>query len=210
MKTLLWAIATVVLLPTSARTQTWILLEGGLNIANQSDPGSLVEGTVWSPHVGFLGGVSATFTMYAGITIESGIRFVQKGLISDWSTIPTGSVHAILTSNYLDVPIYVGIGLVDFGPQLCLIAGPAFSYLLSAHSDAIIQNMGHFSLDRKSWYYSYDATLDGGLRLTRLLSDKYRLQLTGLYSLGVVKLDTHGSNEKTRDIRIALGIGYAP
>ena len=210
MKRASWITLSIIVCVLSGRAQESIEVQGGVNIANLSDPGNLVAGAVWKSRLGFTGGILANIVIGDRIFICPGLRFVQKGTKSEWSSAMTGDVKSTVTNNYLELPVYLKYEVADFGSHLFLMGGPSFSYLLSSRSDGTWQLFdGNFSADTKEQYKSYDISFDLGLSAQTPLSDKVAIVATGLYSYGFVKIGTMGSNEQTRDIRVMIGVSYS-
>ena len=180
----------------------------GANIANLSNPGNLVSSATWYSRVGIVGGVSVTFPVSTNLAVEPGFRFVQKGTKSKWSYLSKDDVQSTLTNSYLELPVYLKYQLADFGSRLWVQGGPTISYLLSSWAKGTMSSFGEFSFDVIDDYRRYDASLDFGIVLDNPLSSDWELSLGALYSLGLVKINKSDSNEKTRDIRLMVGISY--
>lgn len=202
------AVATV-FFALSSFGQVSLEVQGGLNIANLSDPGNLIAGGVWKSRPGFTGNVSIEAQLADRLTLCPGLRFVQKGTKSEWSSSMTGQATASLTNNYLELPLYIKWQVADFSSKLFAIGGPSISYLLSSRMEGTTALYGSNSAGTKNQYKSYDASFDLGLSLQIRLNNVTSLLATGLYSYGFVKISTLGSNEQTRDVRFLIGGSYA-
>lgn len=189
------------------KSQT-IEIYGGTNIANLSDPGNLIAGGVWKSSVGFIGGISAAFSLTEKLFVNPGIRYVQKGTKSEWTSQITGNVKATLTNSYLELPIYFKFEYANIGSQLFVIGGPSFAYLINSKTEADMQLFGHSSLNNKNDYESYDITFDLGLSSATQLNKQISILASVMYSFGVVKVSKLGSNEATRDLKILVGLSY--
>ena len=208
----------IYLLPTHA--QSVLEFQAGLNVASLSDPGNLASTAVWNTRTGFIGAVTTDFTLSDEFSINSGIRFVQKGMKSEFFYSPD-MIRGTLTLNYLEVPVYLKFKIADLGTKLFVLGGPTFSYLLRSTWEANSDVNGEFSgySDAGIKYKNYDASVDVGLSTQTPFSAGLSILATAFYSYGVVKIsdsisDGSGgriatnSNEKTRDIRVMIGVDY--
>jgi len=201
-------IVTILLSALSGQAQVSLEVQGGLDIANLSDPGNLIEGAVWKSRFGFAGTASTSIQIMDGLLFSPGFRFVQKGTKSEWSSSSTGQVNAALTNNYLELPVYLKWEIADFTSKLFVTGGPTLSYLLSSRMEGTSQLYGSSFRDARDDYKSYDASFDIGLSMQTPLGSNIALLATGLYSYGLVKISDLGSNEQTRDLRLLIGISY--
>jgi hypothetical protein len=192
-----------------AHTQVSIDFQGGMNYANFTNPGNLVAGAVWTSRDGFVGGISVSIPINDRVMVWPGIRFVQKGTHSEWSSGWTGHVNASVTNGYLEIPVYLKCTIADFGPKFFFIGGLAFSSLINSHTEGTTELFGNSSRDTQSQYKWYDASVDFGLSLRLPATQSTAITATGLYSFGVVRISDQGSNEQTRDIRFLLGISFS-
>ncbi len=142
MKRTTFIIAIILLFPLSMRAQISLQVHGGLNIANLSDPGNLVEGAVWKSRLGLVASASTSIPMTDRLSISPGLRFVQKGTRSEWSSFSTGHVDAKVTNSYLELPAYLEWRVLAFGARLYVVVGPTFSYLLNSRMEATTQLYG--------------------------------------------------------------------
>lgn len=194
---------------SSLEAQTSIAFQGGLNVANLSDPGNLVPGAVWSTRLGFVGTVSIDLPLGSRVSISPGLRFVQKGTKSDWALWVTGRVQTTLTNNYLELPIYAKYSLLSTETRLSILLGPSLGYLLSSQTSGSTQYYGPFSHDVKEDYKRYDLSLDAGFEIQTPVNHTISLVGAATYSFGLVKISQKGSNEQTRDIRLTIGAAYS-
>jgi hypothetical protein len=214
------AIFTIIyLLPTHA--QTVLEFQAGLNVASLSDPGNLAPTAVWNTRTGFIGAVSTNFGLSDEFSINSGLRFVQKGMKSEFFWPTEGMIRGTLTLNYLEVPVYIKFKIADLGTRLFVFGGPTFSYLLHSKQEANSDLHGDVSggSDAGIKYKNYDASVDVGLSTQTPFSADLSILATAFYSYGLVKISdtiSDGSgwsmatntNEKTRDIRVMIGVAY--
>jgi hypothetical protein len=192
-----------------SQSQTIIEIKGGTNIANLSDPGNLSPSAVWETRLGFVGDISASYEITPMVEIQTGFRFSQKGTKSESTMFTTHDVHATLTNNYIEIPVYLKYRIIDFTPQLFVMGGPAYSYLTSSRIESNDPVLGAVSFDSKSDYKTYDFSLDAGLGLRTPINDNLYFVSSAIYSFGLVKISKAPSNEKTRDIKLSVGLAYA-
>lgn len=190
----------IVFFTHSSFGQVSLEVQGGLNIANLSDPGNLIAGGVWKSRLGFSGNISTNIQLAERLMLYPGLRFVQKGTRSEWSSSITGQVNASLTNNYLELPLHIKWEVADFSSKLFAIGGPSISYLLSSRMEGTTALQGSNSGDTKDQYKSYDASIDLGLSLEIPLNNAISLLATGLYSYGFVKISTLGSHTANQDV----------
>lgn len=205
-----FSIAIILLFTFPLAAQVTIEVQGGLNIANLSDPGNLVEGAVWSSRPGLVTSLSMSIHMAEKLLLSPRLRFVQKGTKSEWSWSSTEDINGTITNNYLELPVYFQWQAFDFGPRLFVTSGPAFSYLLSSRAEATSTMHGYSSRDSRNDYKSYDASFDLGISLRSGFSNNVEFLATGFYSFGFIKISDRGSNEQSRDIRFLIGLSYSP
>ncbi|MBK7256288.1 MAG: PorT family protein [Ignavibacteriae bacterium] len=192
-----------------ADAQISIACQGGLNFANLSDPGNLAPTAVWSTQLGFVGLVSANFPIGAGFSVSPGFRFVQKGTRSDWFLSPYGTFAINMYHSYIELPVYVKYALIDSRVRLSLLMGPSLGHLVSSRAKGTITSEGNVSFDVTEDYRSYDCSIDAGLECETPISETFSIVGSAAYSLGLVKIYKMGGNERTRDIRVMVGIGYS-
>jgi hypothetical protein len=211
MKHLAHTLVTLILVFTSLQAQSSIDIQGGLNITKFSAPGNLVPGAVWTNRIGFVGGWALSFPLADELFLSPGLRFVDKGVKSQWSggDFMIGNVETNVTNAYLEVPIYLKYRFVDNGSQLFVIGGPAVGYLMRSRSDVTTDVLGSESFDTKGDYKSYDISIDFGLFCQIPVAKSLAIAATGAYSIGVVKISQMGSNERTRDVRVTVGVLYS-
>jgi hypothetical protein len=192
-----------------AHAQISIACQGGMNFANLSDPGNLAPGAVWSTRGGSVGLISANFPIGGGFSVTPGFRFVQKGTKADWTAPGLGTFASNLNNSYLELPVYAKYDLIDGQFRLSLLMGPSLGYLVSSRGEATISSVGHFLVDMKEYYKSYDCSVDAGLECATPISATFAIVGSATYSMGLVKIYDMGGNERTRDIRVMVGVAYS-
>jgi len=202
-------IAIILVSALSLHSQESFDLQGGLNIANLSDPGNLIEGGVWYSRLGFVTSASTNIYLTSGWFISPGFRFVQKGTKSEWSSVSIGQVNATVTNTYLELPVYLQWEIVNFGSKLFVVGGPTYSYLLRSRMEGTSERYGYSSRDSKDDYKSYDASIDLGLSIRSPIADNIQFLATTFYSFGFIKISSRESNEQSRDVRLMIGISYS-
>jgi hypothetical protein len=195
----------VLLVARGACGQSTIEIQGGINIANFSDPGNLITGAAWKTHFGFLGSVSTEFPVSENLIINPGLRFVQKGTKSQWWSVWTGNVAATITNNYLEVPVYLRYRLIGITPELSLFGGPSVGYLVSSHTEGTMQLFGPVSSNTRADYKKIDLSFDIGFSAQNPVNEHLAIVAAASYSLGLIRISQLGSNERTRDLRVTVG-----
>ncbi len=196
---LIWAI--------TVRAQVAVVVAGGINLANLSDPGNLAQGATWKTRPGFIATASVSIPFYQKLSILPGLRYVQKGTNVDLAgPFPLQGTSSV-TLHYLEVPVYLRWQIVDIRPKIFVMGGPTMSYLLSA-GIKVHSQYGDMSSDWTDLYKRYDASIDLGLSVQTPVSNNISLDLAGIYSYGFIKISTKGSQEQTRDAVFLLGIAY--
>jgi len=193
---------------SDSQSQTLVEIQCGVNVAKLSDPGNLISGVHWKTRLGFIGGISTLLSATENVLIHIGLRYVQKGVKSEWYSLFYGNVEAMLTNQYIELPLYIKVACADFGTQVFVFGGPSFSYLLSSTQTADTQFMGHISQNSKEDYRSYDITCDAGLSTSTPLNEHISLTVSTLYSFGVVHVSRFESDMATRDLRIMIGTSF--
>ena len=192
-----------VLIASVADSQYAIELQGGTNIANLSNPGHLDQSATWTTRVGFVGEALTTFKISDEWNLQTGLRFIQKGTKANYI------FNSTVTINYVELPIYAQYQLTNFFPRIFVVAGPAFSYLTNAYTQGTSSIYGSYSNSSIEQFQSYDISFDAGLSLRNPITEHVSIVGSALYSNGFVKIDKiPDSNEKTRDVRIAIGLAY--
>jgi len=193
-----------VLISSVADSQYAIELQGGTNIANLSNPTHLDPSATWTTRVGVVGEALTTFTVSDEWNLQTGLRFIQKGTKTHFSLI-----NSTVTINYVELPIYAQYQLANFFPRIFIVGGPAFSYLTNAYMQGTSSIYGSYSHNSIQQFQSYDISLDAGLSIRNPISEHFSIVGSAMYSNGFVKIDkVPDSNEKTRDVRIAIGLAY--
>jgi hypothetical protein len=184
-------------------------IQAGINFANLSDPGNLIQGAKWLTTYGIVGSVSTRFEIGSNISLAPGLRFIQCGTKAEWSTMILGNINSSVTNNYLELPVYLSYMLIDNIAKIFLIGGPTVSYLVSSRTEGTTQFMGSVSYDSKKDYKTTNASIDLGLSSMFPLNEKIFLVASTIYSYGLMKISAQGSNERTRDFMILVGISYS-
>ena len=208
MKYIMFVVLFVLCISIYSQSQTIIEIQGGTNIANLSNPNNLGAGAVWKTRVGFVGGISTNFNLSDKLYLNPGVRFVQKGTKSEWTSVMTGDVKATLTNNYLELPIYAKYEFANIGSHLFMVGGPSFAYLLTSNMEGDMQLLGHSSVDSKADYKTYDITFDIGLSSKTIINEHFSFLASAMYSFGFIKVSKLGSDEATRDVKLLIGLSY--
>lgn len=201
--------ALIFFVAVSTKAQDLIGIQGGVNFANLSNPGNLVAGAVWTTRAGIVGGAFASVDVGLGLFLQPEIRFVQKGTDAEFDTPLDGHLTSSVAINYIEVPLYLKYRLFDWKFPLSIIAGPAFSHLMSSIGKMNSSTSGNWSGDVKDFYKAYDISADAGVATQYQISSNIYVVGSLMYSFGLVKISTMKSDEMTRDIRLECGISYA-
>ncbi|HUS03797.1 MAG TPA: porin family protein [Chitinophagaceae bacterium] len=160
-------------------------------------------------HTGFYAGGYASIPVGAGISLEPGAFYSQKGYEM------TGSIEsktlgflgagakAKLQSEYIDIPILLKANL---GSGLQIFAGPQFSYLIKANLNTTAGLLGidllNNDMDVTKQFNQWDAAITGGIGYK--LSNG--ININASYDYGLSKIDKN-QNSKAYNYAIKLGVG---
>jgi len=186
---------------TTSISQIALEFEAGRNFANASPP-SLAPTADWKTRSGYVGALLASFPLSTRLSVQTGLRFIQKGTKIDFVYDLTA------THNYIEFPVYARFEAADFGSRLLVSGGPAFSFLANSYVQGSSPTYGTLSHNTNDQYKSYDVSLDGGFDLVNPIFDKLAFIISAKYSFGLIEIDKTGTNEESRDIRLTAGVAY--
>lgn len=160
-------------------------------------------------HTGFYGGAYVSVPVGAGISIEPGVFYSQKGyeLTGELTIKGAGflgaNAKAKLQSEYVDIPVLLK---ADLGGGLQIFAGPQFSYLMKANLNSTAGLLGinllNSKMDVTEQFNRWDAAITGGIGYK--LSNG--INITASYDYGLSKLDKN-QNTKAYNTALRLGVG---
>ena len=165
-----------------------------------------------SNHTGFYAGGYASIPVSAGISLEPGAFYSQKGYEM------TGSIDnktlgflganakAILQSEYIDLPVLLKANL---GSGLQIFAGPQFSYLVKANLNTTAGLLGidllNNDMDVTKQFNQWDAAVTGGIGYK--LSNG--ININASYDYGLSKIDKNQSSKAyNHAFKVGVGIEF--
>lgn len=158
---------------------------------------------------GFYAGGYASIPIGAGISLEPGVFYSQKGyeLTGTLEGKTVGflgaNAKAKLQSDYLDIPVVLKANL---GGGLQLFAGPQFSYLMKANLNTTAGLLGIDLLDNNmdvtKQFNQWDAAITGGIGYK--LSNG--ININASYDYGLSKIDKN-QNTKAYNHAFKIGVG---
>ncbi len=159
---------------------------------------------------GFFAGGYAVIPVSAGVSLEPGVFYSEKGYELDGNLNVKGlgflgaDAKAALQLKYIDIPLLLK---ADLGGGLQVFAGPQFSYLSKAnlHSTAGLLgiNLLKNDMDVTSNFNQWDAAVTGGVGY-RLSSG---INVMASYEYGLSKIDANKStNAYNQGFKVGIGI----
>lgn len=186
------AILGLALAPQVARAQGGFGIKGGFSYGNVTNrgflPGALKNRT------GFAAGIGVSGTGLVGFGIEG--LYAQRGVVSNTN----GDSWKL---NYVDLPVYLRVGIPTPGIAPFAYAGPQFSFEVScsAGGGATCPSNGRPKT-------TYAGILGGGVRLGS--QSGFTLEGRYIYGLNDLKLSTVTSSQsyKTRSFLLLAGLTF--
>lgn len=160
---------------------------------------------------GFYAGVNASIPLGAGVSIQPGLHYTQKGyeMAGDFAVkgmeFLGANAKAKLQNDYIDIPVLIKADLGGFQ----VFAGPQFSYLASSKLRTTASVLG-FSLlnetmDAKDQFNSWDMGLTGGLGY----QFKNGFNVAASYNYGLSKVDANKNIAGYNNgFKIGVGINF--
>jgi opacity protein-like surface antigen len=159
--------------------------------------------------LGFYAGGYASIPVSAGISLEPGVFYSQKGyemtgsLESKTLGFLGANAKATLQSEYIDIPVLLKANL---GSGLQIFAGPQFSYLIKANLNTTAGLLGfdllNNDMDVTKNFNQWDAAVTGGIGYK--LSNG--INISASYDYGLSKIDKN-QNSKAYNHAFKVGIG---
>jgi hypothetical protein len=164
-------------------------VKGGYSYGNVSNSGAL-PGSL-SGRTGYAAGIALSSAGLVGFGLEA--LYAQRGIESATA----GDSRKL---DYVDVPLYLRVGVPTPMISPFAYAGPQLSYELKC------RDVAADCADTRRPKTSYSAVIGGGVRLGGTLSFEGRY----IYGLTDLKLNTvtTTSNYKTRSFLLLLGLGF--
>jgi len=198
-----FAFACLIFVSTTTKSQYSIQLEAGTNLANASTPPDLSPSAIWKTRVGFVGDLLTSYSLSDEFSLQTGLRFIQKGTKVDFL------YNLTMTHNYIEVPVYARFKVIDFGPQILVVGGPSFSFLTNSYTQGTSPIYGSLSHNTNEQYKSYDISLDAGVEFENPVTKNLSFIISAKYSFGFIEIDKTSANEQSRDLRLTLGFAYS-
>lgn len=142
---------------------------------------------------GFYAGVNTSIPLGAGISVQPGVYYTQKGyeMVGDFAIkgmeFLGANAKAKLQNDYIDVPVLIKADLGDFQ----VFAGPQFSYLASSklktNASVLGVNVFNKDIDTKDQFNSWDMGLSGGIGY----QFKGGVNVSASYNYGLSKVDAN-------------------
>lgn len=217
-KILLLAITTFSL---GAFAQTPVIgVEAGLSsfgmrgdaVNNLKDLLDFTDGMVKTQNrTGFYAGVNTSIPLGAGVSLEPGIYYTQKGyeMVGDFAIKGAeflgANAKAKLQNDYIDVPVLIK---ADLG-GLQVFGGPQISYLASSKlrttASVLGFNLLNETLDAKDQFNSWDMGLMGGVGY----QFKNGFNVNASYNYGLGKVDANKNvNGYNNGFKVGIGIKF--
>jgi hypothetical protein len=160
---------------------------------------------------GFYAGINTSIPLGAGVSVEPGIYYTQKGyeMVGDFAIKGAeflgANAKAKLQNDYIDVPVLIKADLGGFQ----VFGGPQFSYLASSKLKATASVLG-FSLlnetmDTKDQFNTWDMGLMGGVGY----QFKNGFNVNASYNYGLGKVDANKNvNGYNNGFKVGVGIRF--
>ena len=160
---------------------------------------------------GFFAGAYTNIPLGAGISVEPGIGYTQRGYEMKGELGIKGmefvgaNAKAQLTSHYIDMPVVIKADLGGFN----IFAGPQVSYLaksdLKTTAGVLGFNILNETMDATEQFNRWDAGITGGIG--------YRfgngVNITASYDHGLSKVDANKNFDAyNRSIKVGLGFNF--
>lgn len=164
-------------------------VKGGLSYGDVSNSGVFPGGAQTRS------GIALGLSMLSGgpLGVGAELMYAQRGIVGG-----SGTSREL---DYIDVPVYVRVGMTVPEIQPFAYLGPQISYELKCGSDG-----GSCPSGRDRW--SYAGVIGGGLRFQRAMG--LSVEARYIYGLTDLKLGTvtDSENYQTRSFMILMGIGF--
>ncbi|RYY66036.1 MAG: PorT family protein [Chitinophagaceae bacterium] len=142
---------------------------------------------------GFYAGVNASIPLGAGVSVQPGLHYAQKGyeMVGDFAVkgmeFLGANAKASLQNDYIDIPVLIKADLGGFQ----LFGGPQFSYLASSklktNASVLGVNVFNKTMDTKDQFNSWDMGLTGGVGY----KFKNGFNVSAAYNYGLSKVDAN-------------------
>jgi len=155
-------------------------------------------------------GVFAAFNLSKSFAIQPELYYLTQG--GSWTEVFEATTYKYVDRwNYLHVPVLAKYRFMpDKTLTPILFAGPAVSFLLSAHYKYFVNDFEEFDKDIKMWMKNtnFSAVFGAGIEYKM---DKLMLIFDVRYDLGLTNIDSDNDpddQEKTRAFMFMLGVGF--
>lgn len=153
--------------------------------------------------IGFVGGVFVTSRLSHKFSIQTELLYSMKGYSID----DTGwDLNVKTTFTYLQLPLLLKMNLLTIDQlKLSILAGPSFSYNLSAKYDTTFDDenfKGNIEVNE------YDIGLNLGLGLQKIITNSRSIILDLRYEFGLLNWDGDEHNDENyhRTLSILFGV----
>jgi len=186
------AASSLALLPQLASAQGGFGIKGGFSYGNVTNRG-LLPGALKN-RTGFAAGIGISGTGLIGFGVEG--LYAQRGVVSNTN----GDSWKL---NYVDLPVYLRVGIPTPGIAPYAYAGPQFSFEVNCNAGG-----GATCPDNGRPKTTYAAVLGGGARLGA--QSGFTIEGRYIYGLNDLKLSTVTSSQsyKTRSFLILAGFTF--
>ena len=204
--------------------QAQVSLRGGINIASMSANATEKSYQDYENQsiFGFQLALAMPFKVANNVAIQPEIVFIQKGGKSQYVTNESNKYISTFTSNYIEVPVSLKLGLGNTsggGIGFYVLGGPYVGIALNGKYKNELTLLGVTSTSEKTVDYSSDSNqekrIDWGVNVGAGLS-LGKIYLEGRYNLGINNLlDDNATNSNTdapyrrnRGIGLTVGVHF--
>lgn len=218
MKKVIFVILMFVMATVSTQSlQAQASIRGGINIASMSANATEKNYKDYENQsiFGFQFAVAMPFKVSNNVAIQPELVFIQKGGKSQYITDENNKYISTFTSNYIEVPVSLKLGLGNTsgeGIGFYVLGGPYVGIALNGKYKNELTFLGVTSTSNKTVDYSNDANtekrIDWGVNVGAGLS-LGKMYLEGRYNLGINNLlDDNATNSSSNEpYRRNRGIG---
>ncbi len=204
--------------------QAQVSIRGGINIASMSANATEKNYNDYENQsiFGFQLALAMPFKVSNNVAIQPEIVFIQKGGKSQYVTNENNKYISTFTSNYIEVPVSLKLGLGNTsggGIGFYVLGGPYVGIALNGKYKNELTLLGATSTSEKTVDYSSDSNqekrIDWGVNVGAGLS-LGKMYLEGRYNLGINNLlDDNATNSNTnapyrrnRGIGLTVGLHF--
>jgi hypothetical protein len=167
-------------------------------------PASVVTGLLGlepKARVGLFGGISYKVGLIAGLSIEPGVMYVQRGAVYEFNIPNMVDGKVTMKLDYIDIPVLVKFALPLPVVSPYIEGGAAYGIMLSAKAKPEISGQAADEVDMKDGMNKSNISVLVGVGVEIAILD-----INARYALGISKLDKDGQT-KLYNRGIMLGVG---